>query len=299
MSIAVIGNIFVDIKGFPFGKYIPDGRNAGDVKTVHGGVGRNVAEDIGRLSLQPVFLSLADADAMGDAVLRRLNESGVNTDWVLRTEGGMGLWLAVFDERGDIAGQISKRPDSGRLGKLIREKGEEIFAACDAVAFEIDMDGDAAEPIVACAENLGKPLFAVIANMSVALQKKHLFRSLSCLVCNAEEAGLLFNSDYLSLTPEVIEKVLPADARRLGLRSMVVTLGAQGAVWLTEDGATGYCPAEKVEVRDTTGAGDAFFAGVVAGLSRGKTTADAVALGTRLAASVIVTNENVCPVTEL
>ena len=300
MSIAVIGNIFVDIKGFPFEKYISDGRNAGEVKYVHGGVGRNVAEDLGRLALRPVFISLADEGSMGDAVVSRLEKSGVGTDWIVRCENGMGTWLAVFNERGDIAGQISARPDSSPLGSLLREKGDGIFPELDAVAFEFDMDGeDIAEPIVALAEKYHKKLYAVIANMSVALKRKSLMSSLECLVCNSEEAGILFNSDYLSLTPDVILAVLKKDAQKLGVRSMVVTLGAQGAVYVDQDGTVGYCPAEKVEVCDTTGAGDAFFAGVVAGLTKGKTMADAVSLGTSLAASVIVTNENVCPFTEV
>lgn len=297
MSIAVIGNIFVDIKGFPFEKYITDGRNAGEVKYIHGGVGRNVAEDIGRLSLQPTFISLADEGSMGDAVLARLAKSGVNTDWIVRCANGMGTWLAVFNERGDIAGQISARPDSGPLGALLREKGDGIFPELDAVAFEFDIDGEnIAESIVALAEKYRKKLYAVIANMSVALKRKSMMSSLECLVCNSEEAGILFDSDYRSLTPDVVCAVLGKDARTLGVRSMVVTLGAQGAVYMDANGEVGYCPAETVEVCDTTGAGDAFFAGVVAGLTNGKTMADAVRLGTHLAASVIVTNENVCPV---
>ena len=39
---------------------------------------------------------------------------------------------------------------------------------------------------------------------------------------------------------------------------MVVTMGAQGAVFATLDGEEGYCPAKKVDVKDTTGAGDIF-----------------------------------------
>lgn len=52
---------------------------------------------------------------------------------------------------------------------------------------------------------------------------------------------------------------------------MVVTMGAQGAVFATLDGEEGYCPAKKVDVKDTTGAGDAFFAGTVIGQTYGKT----------------------------
>ena len=54
---------------------------------------------------------------------------------------------------------------------------------------------------------------------------------------------------------------------------MVVTMGAQGAVYATNDGEEGWCPAKKVDVKDTTGAGDAFFAGVTIGLTYGKTMA--------------------------
>ena len=48
-------------------------------------------------------------------------------------------------------------------------------------------------------------------------------------------------------------------------------------------------------MKDTTGAGDAFCAGVAAGMTYGKTLAEAVEIGTLLAASVITSTENVCP----
>ena len=72
-------------------------------------------------------------------------------------------------------------------------------------------------------------------------------------------------------------------------------MGGDGAVYASLDGGFGYCPAPKTEVRDTTGAGDAFFAGVAIGLTYGKEMAEACEIGTRLANSVIVTDENVCP----
>ena len=46
MSIVVMGAVFVDIKGYPISSYIPGGRNAGRVVQVHGGVSRNIVEDI-------------------------------------------------------------------------------------------------------------------------------------------------------------------------------------------------------------------------------------------------------------
>ena len=82
MSIAVIGAIFVDIKGYPHAAYIPGGRNAGKVRYVHGGVSRNVAEDLGNLGLAPQFISLTDYSGSGEDVLSRLREHGVDTSLV-------------------------------------------------------------------------------------------------------------------------------------------------------------------------------------------------------------------------
>ena len=88
----------------------------------------------------------------------------------------------------------------------------------------------------------------------------------------------------------IAEKVSAAQ-----IPSMIVTMGGEGAVYATKDGERGFCPARKVEVKDTTGAGDSFCAGVAVGLTYGKTLAESCEIGTRLAASVIVTSENVCP----
>ena len=52
MGIVVIGAVFVDIKGYPLSTYIPGGRNAGRIEQVHGGVSRNVAEDIANVELR-------------------------------------------------------------------------------------------------------------------------------------------------------------------------------------------------------------------------------------------------------
>lgn len=56
MGIVVIGAVFVDIKGYPLSTYIPGGRNSGRVEQVHGGVSRNIVEDIANVELRPTFV---------------------------------------------------------------------------------------------------------------------------------------------------------------------------------------------------------------------------------------------------
>ena len=72
MGIVVIGDVFIDIKGYSIASYIPQGRNVGTIAQIHGGVGRNVAEDIANLELKPTFISLVNDDAMGEEVIRKL-----------------------------------------------------------------------------------------------------------------------------------------------------------------------------------------------------------------------------------
>lgn len=92
-----------------------------------------------------------------------------------------------------------------------------------------------------------------------------------------------------------MQQILLQKVKSANIPRMIVTLGDVGAVYATADGESGFCPAQPVHARDTTGAGDAFFAGITIGLTYGKGMQDACAIGTRLAAATICTLENVCP----
>ena len=122
MGIVVLGAVFVDVKGYPLSTYIPGGRNVGRVEQVPGGVSRNVVEDIANVELRPTFVSLVDDTGMGEDVVRQLRNHKVNTDYILRTPDGMGAWLAVFDNHGDVCASISKRPDLRPLAALLDKR---------------------------------------------------------------------------------------------------------------------------------------------------------------------------------
>ena len=295
MAMVVIGTVFVDIKGFPDDLYIPEGRNAGRVEIVHGGVGRNVAEDIANVELRPRFVGMVDDTAEGAEVLRKLKNHKVNTDYVAVTQDGMGMWLAVFNNGGDIAGSISKRPTSDAMLRMLEEKGDEIFADADSIVIEIDLDKELIKTVFRYAEKYHKKVYAVVANMSIASQRRDFLQSIDCFVCNAQEAGILFVCDFSGLTPEELCEELSRRVVSARIPSMVVTMGSRGAVYADMNGDKGVYPARRVKVRDTTGAGDAFCAGVAIGLTYGKTMREAVEIGTRLASSVITVSENVCP----
>ncbi|MBP5653188.1 MAG: carbohydrate kinase family protein [Lachnospiraceae bacterium] len=295
LGIVVFGAVFVDIKGYPSGTYIPGGRNAGRVEQVHGGVSRNIVEDIANVELRPTFVSLVDNDGIGAEVLDKLRRHKVNIEYMQSVPNGMGTWLAVFDHKGEVQAAISKRPDLTPVMTLLEEKGDEIFENADSIALEIDMDKDIVKKIFKLAEKHNKRVYAVVSNMSIAADRRDFIKKTDCFVCNRQEAGILFMDNYEDKTIDELKQILLRKVISAEIPCMIVTLGDDGAVYATADGQCGYSPARKVTAKDTTGAGDAVFAGVTIGLTYGKTLAKSCEIGAQLAASVIVSLENVCP----
>lgn len=295
MGIVVIGAVFVDIKGYPEDAFIPRGRNVGRVEHVHGGVARNVVEDIANVEMRPTFVSLVDDSGIGADVLRKLRDHKVNVDYVRATPDGMGTWLAVFENDGDVCASISKRPNLRPIVDILDAHGDEIFRDADSIIVEIDIDKEIVKRVFRLAQKHNKKVYAVVANMSIAVERRDFLQLTDCFVCNQQEAGILFSDDYSGFDAEQMQQVLAQKVQLARINSMIVTMGGGGAVYADAAGNSGFCPARKVNVKDTTGAGDAFCAGAAMGLTYGKSLEEACQIGTYLAASVIMTSENVCP----
>lgn len=295
MGIVVIGAVFVDIKGYPESGFIPTGRNAGRVEQVHGGVGRNVVEDIANCELRPTFVSLVDDTGTGIDVIQKLQNHRVNTDYIRKTPDGMGTWLAVFDSDGDVCASISKRPDLLPIADILDEQGDEIFSNADSIIIEICIDKEVVKRTFKLARKYNKKVYSVVANMSIALERRDFLKSIDCFVCNRQEAGILFMDNFSDKSAGEMVDIISQKVIAAQIPSMIVTMGAEGAVYADLKGDKGYCPARKVDVKDTTGAGDSFCAGAAIGLTYGKSLAQACEIGAHLAASVITTSENVCP----
>ena len=295
MSILVVGAVFVDIKGFPSDLYIPEGRNVGRIEYIHGGVARNVVEDIANVELKPTYLGIVDDTPLGKDVVEKLKNHKVNTDYMLTIPDGMGTWLAVFDNNGDLAGSISKRPVLLPIYDLLEEKGDEIFENTDSVVLEVDIDLPIVKKVIELAKKHNAKLFGLVSNMGIATKRRDLLQNFDCFICNQLEAGIFFADDYTDKTREELQKLLEVKVKAANIPSMIVTMGDKGAVYADLNGNSGVCDAKKVHVKDTTGAGDAFCAGVSIGLTYGKNMAEAIEIGSTLAASVITSSENVCP----
>lgn len=165
----------------------------------------------------------------------------------------MGTWLAVFDHEGDVVASISKRPDHKPIEQILDEHGDEIFKDADSIVIEIDIDREIVKSIFHY-EKYKKKVYAIVSNMTIAIERRDFIRRTECFVCNQQEAGILFSEDYEEMSAEELSKVLSERIQSAKIPKMVVTMGGEGAVYGDQNGESGVYPALKVDVVDTTGA---------------------------------------------
>lgn len=292
-DVTVIGTIFVDIKGFPRGEYHPLGRNVGQVQFFHGGVGRNVVETLAQLELNPMFVSTVDQSGLGQEVIERLQRRGIDTTYVPAIEKeGMGMWMAILDERGDLAGSISQMPSLEIMESAILERADDFLSKSNAVVLEIDLNEQIAVSIVEKAVKKNLPLYGIPGNLDVLHKRLDLLQHFQCFICNEIEAQQL--TSIIQDNPENREKAAKL-LTSSGLKQVVITLGEKGCYYYDAKLEKGdFQPARIVEVVDTTGAGDSFFAGTVSALIKGESLAQAVQLGTSVAGWTISSSESTC-----
>lgn len=294
----VVGVTFVDVKGFSRNKYEPQGRNLGMVKIVHGGVARNVVENFANVGMPVSFASMLEDSAIGRDVARRLENAGADmSNIVMADNDGIGMWLVILDEKGDLAGSISCMPNIEVLEKLFEEQGERIISQAENVVLEIDLNERIAERVLELAEKYDKNVYAIVGNLSVILPHREYLKRTACFICNEIECGKIFEAEVEDYSPaQMLDFLVPA-ADKMGIPSIVVTMGAMGSVYYDSvSGEKGLCPAVPTRLVDSCGAGDAFFSGTVMALTKGIPLGEAVKYGSRLASMTIACDESACPV---
>ncbi|MCR8635993.1 PfkB family carbohydrate kinase [Paenibacillus radicis (ex Xue et al. 2023)] len=294
--VSVIGTVFVDCKGFSKNEYIPTGRNLGSIQFVHGGVGRNVAENLTNLDLATSFVSTVDSTGLGDEIIQRLKKSNAHTEYLGKINQGMGMWLAVLDENGNLAGSISQMPQLDELERIIDNSGKKIVQQSTHIVLELDLNEQISKRVVELSLQENKPVFGIPGNLDVILSNMSLLNQLECFICNDIEAGRLLGKNIDNLNQNELIQELISFVDSSGLRSMVITLGENGSIYYdSRSKESGYQPVFPVKLVDSSGAGDAFFSGTVMGLVRGLTLKEAVVCGTKVAGWTIESQENNCP----
>lgn len=266
--IAVVGSLNMDLivrtPRFPAAGETITGS---DFRTVPGGKGANQAVAAARQGANVAMVGRVGQDAFGETLRQTLREAGVDVQHVGTDEdAATGVALIAIDPSGE--NRIIIAPGAnGRVSPADVDAARDAIVAADALLLQLEVPLDAVERAVAVASEAG---VCVILNPAPARPlPDELLQRVDYLIPNETEAAILTGSD--PARPEEAAEGL----RARGVRSVIVTLGAQGAL-LSDESGTERIAGFPVDPVDTTAAGDAFVGTLGASLATGRSLRDAL-----------------------
>lgn len=259
------------------GQTVTDARLA----THNGGKGANQAAAAALLGASVSFLGRVGDDGFGGPLVRSLADKGVDTSLVQEVPGSStGTAFITVTPDGENAITVAPGANRRLTAEDVDHASEWIQQARVLVA-QMEIPPQAVLRAVEVAAGSGT---RALINLAPPFEvPRTLLEKLDPLVVNEHEAAFLLGESVegvdgaLSAAPELLS---------LGPRSVVVTVGDDGAVFSGGESAQ-HLTAPKVEVVDTTGAGDAFVGALAARLADNAPLEDAVAYAVRAGAAAV------------
>jgi ribokinase len=249
--------------------------------THNGGKGANQAAAAALLGTSVAFLGRVGDDGFGGPLVRALADKGVDTTLVREVPGSStGAAFITVTPDGENAITVAPGANRSLTAGDVDDVSETITEAQVLVA-QMEVPPEVVLRAVEVAAGSGtRALVNLAPPFEVA---RALLEELDPLVINEHEAAFLLGERV-----EGVDGALDATPRLLSLgpRSVVVTLGDDGAVFSGGESAQ-HLTAPKVKVVDTTGAGDAFVGALAARLAGDAPLKDAVAYAVRAGAAAV------------
>jgi ribokinase len=277
----VVGDVMFDVVARLSGPLAPGSDSHAVIRFHGGGSAANTAAWLAKAGAEPVLVGRVGDDERGTTVRDELRANGVETVLAVDPELPTGTCIVLVGPDGER----TMAPDAGANDALSdSDLTDELLASVahlHVAGYALLRSGSRSAARAAIARALERGISVSVDPSSAALLSPEFLdhaHGAGLLLPNAEEARMLSGED----DPE---RAAPALAARFG--EVVVTLGADGALW-TDGRETVRCDAVPVEaVVDSTGAGDAFAAGLLAARMDGAGPDEALAAGARLAARAV------------
>ncbi|MGK5678894.1 ribokinase [Actinoplanes sp. URMC 104] len=232
-----------------------------DFVMMPGGKGANQAIAAARAGGRTVFLGSIGSDAFGVNLNARLTGAGVDTLLVRTTYGASGVAVIMVDRAGENSILVAPGANNTFVGLTPAEQA--AIAAGDVLLCQQEIPVDT---VVAAARAARDGGTRVVLNAAPARElPPELLANVDLLVVNEVEALAVTGGDTIDV-PRLLELV----------PRVVLTLGGSGSRYADREGRDETVPAFRVEVTDTTAAGDAFTGALAVAWGEGRDLVEAV-----------------------
>ncbi len=266
--------------------------NPASVTETHGGVARNIAENLGRLGARPRLVTLVGDDAPGNQLLAACRNAGIDVTNAIQTnEWNTGTYTAVLDVNGEMTVALADMALYDALSIDSIAARWDVIASSRLLIIDTNPPAETLAYILQRAYQEQLPVCVTPVSSPKVKRLPADLRGVWLLVANLDELAALTNRDRVETEQEIAAAAAACMAR--GCERVVVTMGQRGCCYFQKDGRPGQIQAEPVSVVDVTGAGDAFVAGVTYALAAGPDLAAACAFGTRCSRAALATKETV------
>lgn len=264
-KLCVMGAMNVDLQGFPLKEMKLHDSNPGRILRSPGGVGRNLAESLAKLGNPVRLLSIVGKDQDAQYLLQQTKSSGVDVEDVVHSEKGKtSIYLSLMDEQGDMLVALNQMEILEELDLSYVDSKAELLRRAPALVLDANLPEDV---LLHVCKNYGKK--KIFAESVSAVKVKKLRPCLPYLFSmkpNLMELESLLGKklqgmkDYKRALYSLLEQ---------GLDHAFLTLGAQGVLCASQEHLF-FVKGKPRVLRSATGAGDAFYAGAISALVRGK-----------------------------
>lgn len=255
------------------------------MKLVAGGKGANQACAAGRLGTDVTMLGAIGNDSHGEMQRDSLQRSGVDVSGLITKESvSTGTAFITVNKEGNNSIVVVQGANAQFTPEDI-EAHRDLLEECEIVILQLEIPMDTVLYAVKLARTLGKTVILDPAPVPEHFPEE-LYQYVDIIKPNESELSRLTGiADAQNHLEEAVQIV-----KDHGVKNVLVTLGGDGVYLDTENEPPVHIPAKKVEVVDTTAAGDSFTAALAAMLLEGKTLKEAAEFANQVSA-IVVTRE--------
>lgn len=265
--------------------------NPAKVGQSYGGVARNVAENLARLSIDVSLISIIGNDISGKELLRELQLLGIETTQIaVSNSGKTAEYIAIFDPNSELVIGAASMDIFEELTDQHIARSQSHIISSDWVFMDCNLPSSVIKKVIQLKQHADFRLAVDTVSISKAKRLPEDLSAIDMLFTNRDEAASI-----LELKPDALNADLDqisAFLRDLGAHGVIITDGGQGHV--VNIGEKRFrTPALSKSVMNVSGAGDALIAGFLHGLHFGKSIMDASHAGAAASSLTVESNSDV------